>query len=231
MKTIYERFKTEWRFREKMMKFLSDEGIVAHGSLNVFDSFDTDKMKRAKEGWGLYFSNEAYKAEEYALVGEYVFVDTKDLNIAEMDEPFSIFTDIVPKNISDNMVLLGEKQNSVVRASEYNAIQNEIDEMKRTLSSVFDNVDFENYKKCENGNFGMFGRNATIRNLLSYAYNNFTGNGMKDMAQILSNLKIDGYRNGNIFILVNVEKVNRNIIKDKEKLLRNVLEKYGKEID
>ena len=85
---MYERFKSDQNFRYQIINVLGKNGIVIHGGPISFNAFDPSKMKggnRAVYGPGAYFTDKAYKAEEFGMGGEYMFANLKDFNLLNLD--------------------------------------------------------------------------------------------------------------------------------------------------
>ena len=86
MDNIYELFKNDRNFRYRMVYELVKRGYVIHGTDSEFNRFDINKVKgglRGKYGYGAYFTDAAYKCEEYG--NNFVFCNINDFNIIDLD--------------------------------------------------------------------------------------------------------------------------------------------------
>lgn len=85
--TIYERFRNDRNFRYRMVYELVKRGYVIHGTKSEFDQFDVSKIEgglRGKYGYGAYFTDAAYKCEEYG--NNFVFCNINDFNIIDLED-------------------------------------------------------------------------------------------------------------------------------------------------
>lgn len=103
---------------------------------------------------------------------------------------------------------------------EYDSISSEITNLKQNLNDkIFSNVDYNNFTILKNSyDYYPLHENKTVYDALTYAYNHLNGDGMKVMSQILLNMGIDGYIIDNVYVIINFDKLNQNVVKDKNKL-------------
>lgn len=225
--TSYERFQNDRPFRYKIIGKLSDMGYIFHGSDKSFDSFDSSMIKggsRGREGYGAYFTNSAYKAEEYG--NNFVILSTKGMNIVDSEKTFNELRILTPYEIEQNINQLNYQLDYVKSNNEYNAINNEIKQLNHYLNdNLLNGINYDDYKLLKQYDFSPLTSDSTIYNALSFAYNKLTKNGMQSISKILKNAGIDGYIIDNVYVIVNFEKLNNNIVKDKESLINSVINK------
>lgn len=230
--TSYERFQTDQSFRYKVISKLANNGYLFHGTNEKFNAFDSSKIKggfRGKEGYGAYFTKEAYKAEEYG--NEFIILSTSDMNIVDTKLKFNDLNITTPNEIMHKIQTLNYQLDNVRSNREYDAINNEIDNLKSYLNNkILKGVDYEDYKILKEYNFDPISNEESIYNALSFAYKHLTGNGMKSMSNIFLNMGIDGYIIDNVYVIINFEKLNNNIVKDKEYLINNIINENKKQM-
>lgn len=223
--TSYERFQNDQSFRYKVIGRLADMGYIFHGSDKSFDSFDSSKIKggfRGREGYGAYFTNEAYKAEEYG--SNFVILSTKGLNIVNSNTTFEELRILTPYEVEQRIKQLEYQLDNVRSNSEYNTIDNETKKLKSYLNDkLLNGISNEDYKILKQYDFAPLASKNTIHKALSFAYSKLSSSGMQSMSKILQNVGIDGYIIDNVYVIINFEKLNNNIVKDKESLINSVI--------
>lgn len=225
--TAYERFQNDQPFRYKIIGQLVDRGYIFHGSDKSFDTFDSSIIRggsRGREGYGAYFTNSAYKAEEYG--NNFVILSTKGINIVDSGKTFRELRVLTPYEIEQKINQLNYQLDYVTNNREYNAINNEIKQLNHYLNdNLLNGINYVDYKLLKQYNFTPLSNDNTIYNALSFAYNKLSGNGMQSISKILQNMGIDGYIIDNVYVIINYEKLNNNIVKDKESLINSVINK------
>ena len=93
-------------------------------------------------------------------------------------------------------------------------------EKNEELKSIFKDVNYNDYKILKTYNFQPLSENNTLYNALTFAYTKLTGDGMKSMSQIFLNMGIDGYIIDNVYVIINFDKLNKNIVKLSPKILK-----------
>lgn len=215
--TAYERFQKDQTFRYRIIGMLAQQGYIFHGTNEKFDAFDSNQIKggsRGREGYGAYFTNEAYKAEEYG--NEFVILSTKGMNIVDSNNTFSQLNIISPYDIKNRIEQLNYQLDNVRNNREYDAINNEIEQYKTYLNNkLLSGIAYNDYELLSTYDFKPLNGDSTIYKILSFAYTKLSSTGMKSISQILLNMGIDGYIIGNVYVIINFEKLNNNIVKDK----------------
>lgn len=224
--TAYQKFQQDQGFRYKVIAKLSKQGYLFHGTNDNFDSFDSSKIKggfRGKEGYGAYFTKDAYKVEEYG--NEFVILSTNNLNIVNSKQTFNELGIKTPNDLEAQIEILNDKLYNVVNNREYEYYNNQIEQIKHYLNdTVYKDLSYDNYKTIKSYSSIIFKDNATIFDVLKFGYNKLpSNNGLKDISQLLCNLGIDGYIIDNVYVIINFEKLNNNIVKDKENLINGVI--------
>lgn len=230
--TSYERFQTDQSFRYKVIAKLVNNGYLFHGTNEKFDTFDSNRVKggfRGKEGYGAYFTQEAYKAEEYG--NEFIILSTNNMNIVDSKLKFKDLNIVTPYEVITKIQNLNYQLDNVRSNREYEAINNEIDKLKSYLNdNIFKGVDYDDYKLLKKYDFCPFSNEKSLFSALSFAYKYLTGNGMKSMSNIFLNMGIDGYIVDNVYVIINFEKLNNNIVRDKESLINSVINENKKQM-
>lgn len=223
--TAYERFQRDQTFRYRIIGMLAKQGYIFHGTNEKFDAFDSNKIQggsRGREGYGAYFTNEAYKAEEYG--NEFIILSTKGMNIVNSDNTFSQLNIMSPDDIRVKIEQLNYQLDNVRNRRDYDAINNEIEQYKNYLDDkLLSGINYDDYQILSKYDFKPLSNDSTIYNALSFAYNKLSSTGMKSVSQILLNMGIDGYIIGNVYVIINFNKLNNNIVKDKESLINSMV--------
>lgn len=223
--TSYEQFKTNQSFRYQIIGKLVKQGYIFHGTNKNFDVFDSNKIKggsRGREGYGVYFTNEAYKAEEYG--NEFMILSTKGMNIVNSKNTFSQLNITPPNEVKSKIEFLKNKLDYVRNNRDYNAINDEIEQYENYLNNkLLLGVDYDDYQTLYKYDFEPLSNNSSIYDALSFAYNKLSAKGMESISKILLNIGIDGYIIDNVYVIINFKKLNNNIVKDKENLINNII--------
>lgn len=69
--SIYSEIQKNQTLRYKIIHTLAEKGYVFHGTNETFNEFDFGKIKggfRGKEGYGFYFTKDAYKLKSMVLI-------------------------------------------------------------------------------------------------------------------------------------------------------------------
>lgn len=221
---VYKEMQTNQSFRFKILNSLFERGYVFHGTNEQFDYFDSSKIKggsRGREGYGFYFTKDAYKVEEYG--NQFIILSTNGMNIVNTKDSFNRLGISTPDTIQTKIVQLESQLYDVTTNREYDMINNELNNLKTYLNdTIFKDVNYNDYKILKTYNFQPLSENNTLYNALTFAYTKLTGDGMKSMSQIFLNMGIDGYIIDNVYVIINFDKLNKNIVKNKDKLIYDV---------
>lgn len=228
---LYYKFKTNMSFRYTACYKLYQHGYVVHGSDSEFETFDSSKIKggsRAVYGWGAYFTNDSYKCEEYG--NNFVFLNIKPFKLLELENNISASNDEIAKVINQIETLNAKIQEAeeglynAVNIRDYNYYDNERKQCKELLQQLVPDSKTEVFLDMYS-NFLKKNSNATYLQLIHYLRNVFQ-NKMGESFVSLMFLKFgyDGFHIENQFILFNFDKINNNIVKNKNELLRQILQ-------
>lgn len=220
-KDAYERFRYDSSFRYKVIGILSEKGYLFHGTNMEFDKYDNSKIKRTMEGFGAYFTTDEYKCSEYG--DQYIILNGNNLNIVDVDKSWEDLNIITPYEILAYKETAKAAIDNAVNIRDYDNAQKEYDFYNEKYKAIYNNIDYDNYKLIKGCEYKLFQPHNTIRNCLSFAYNKLNGDGMKVISNLFNNLGIDGYYIDNIYVIVNFDKLNQNIVKDKNKLINSIL--------
>lgn len=219
---LYQKYKDDDSFRFTITHMLAEKGYLVHGTNESFDLFDFSKFNRFKNGYGVYFTCDSYKADEYG--SEYMFIDSNGLNIVDVDKTFDDYGIYTPNSCVIDIKWYEDKLDDVRTNREYDQLNNHIDYLKNQLNDIMlKDISYDTYKALKIDGYQIFYSSNKIRDCISYGINKApTTNGMKDISIILKNLGIDGYKYDNIYVFVNFDKVNEHLVKDKNKLIASV---------
>lgn len=230
---LYYQFKTNQSFRFKIVNMLAKNGYLVHGTNSNFDKFDSEKIKggsRASYGYGAYFTNAAYKCEEYG--NEFIFLDANGFNFIELDDPVpdnNIFRDINKKIEYLNMKISEYRENSynAVNIRDYDYYEKELKKYKLKLKSIVPDEKYEIVINLFSKKLSS-DKNITYGNLIksvTSAVSNFVG--ISFIPNFFIKLGYDGYHSGSEFVIFNFTKLNDNIVKNKEKLIEEMYEQIN----
>lgn len=186
-------------------------GYLVHGTNEDFDKFDTSKIKggtRGEYGYGMYFTNTAYKALEYGntiyLTKEniYNFLDltTRDMSfINQIDE------------IKQEIRSLKDALYNVRNNREYEYYNNAIEELKSKLPFLTLNEDIVlmKFKECMNEY-----PNTSLENIYKAVRGNLPGGYDKFMSSLLLKFGYDGVKCHNQYVIFNFDLLNDNLLKE-----------------
>ena len=226
---LYYKFQTNSSFRFKAVALLAEHGYLVHGSTEEFDSFDTSKIKggmRGNYGYGFYFTNAAYKCEEYG--NNFVFVDANSFNFLELEQKVkdnNVVSEITDKieNLENLKYRCEEELYNARNNRDYEYFEGELKKIKTELRQLTPDVStnvfyiiFNNILK-QNPNIDY--HNMTKK--MSQTFDNELGTSF--VPNMFLKLRYDGYHIGTEFVIFNFDKLNANIVKDKNALLERIM--------
>ena len=146
--SLYQRYKNDMSFRFSVTHFLAEKGYFVHGTNELFDLFDFGKFNRFKDGYGIYFTSDSYKAEEYG--SEFMFINSNGLNIVDVNKTFDDYRIYTPNSCVLDINWYEDKLEYVRTNREYDQLNNQIDYLKNQLNNVMlKDVSYETYKILE----------------------------------------------------------------------------------
>lgn len=213
---FYNQFKSSQSIRYKVVNMLSKRGYVFHGSENDFDSFDVDKIKggvRGVYGFGAYFTDESYKCEEYGT--NFVILDIRSFNLLDTTEPISSLGKEIEylQSFDSRLEQLEDILYNAVNSRDYMTAQNEIDKVKSER---------EKYDKGISNSLYYFYKKSpstSIDNVMKTISSKSLNDKSKEFSKLFLSLGYDGFKHDNQYVIFNFEKLNKNIVKDKEQLI------------
>ena len=226
---MYYKFQTDNAFRYKAVYILAQNGYLVHGTDAEFDSFDSSKIRggtRGNYGYGAYFTNAAYKCEEYGR--NFIFLYAKDFNFLDLTQKV-VKNDIYGNNnkqidyIRQNIAYFEEMLYNVRTNREYNYAEKELKAYKKQLNEILPDSKTEAF--IEQYNL-ILRKNPDIdyRNMTKKLDNIFTNAmGADFVANMFLKAGYDGYTIDFEYVIFNFEKLNQNIVKDKNALLEKLM--------
>lgn len=199
---------------------LISKGYLVHGTTTEWDEFSTEFIKggsRGKEGYGAYFTDAAYKAEEY---GTTIVAVKKDIfNFIELREPIQYGSNLYNQ-------LFGNEENAKKKQElEYQVEFLMNDGRYREALNLYDEID----KLGDDTHGILYGslRRDSLEAINTYNAQNLGGlqylimNPQKNLPQLTNALKLLGYdggHDGNVYTIWNFDKLNQNLIKIKTEI-------------
>ena len=183
-------------------------GYLVHGSTNVFDKFETDKIQggtRSEYGYGMYFSDEAYKALEY---GTEIYLVKKDLfNFLDLDSmAFNPFEEVEKAKIEIEKAK--EMQYNVRNNREYDYYQSIIDELetKYSFNPYEEKIIYYFTKYCQDNKL------KNLEQIFKTVKCNLPSNYEKYISSALLKVGYDGVKCCNQYVIFNFDLLNNNLI-------------------
>jgi hypothetical protein len=226
----YDRLRNDQVFRYRVIADMVKDGYVFHGTGEdgngvEWDAVDPSKIKggsRGTYGYGIYFSDHAYKCEKYAGYsgGHFIIANIKGFNLINLrdkiDKENNIFVD---KQVEYHR--LCDALDNARNNREYDMILAKIDEYKETvdkellyeITRIIDKSDGDI-------TYGYLNENIP---LLWY----MEGDSRKRVSNLYLSLGIDGFAVDTEFVIFNFDKLNNAIVKNKEELILQYVQKAG----
>ena len=211
---IYQEFCRNQELRYRLIPDIVGDGYVVHGTPDSFDDFNTEKIKggtRGQYGYGVYFTDAAYKCEEYGSNFKFLKIDDfKLLNLnTYFDAENNPLTDAEEEWAYANKLLDSARNNM-----EYDAALQKVEKLEGiTESPIFQKaLMLVKYNKYI----------STFKDL-----NNTIG-GYEDVAKQVAEmwlaLGFDGYKCDNQYVIFNFEKLSENLVRDNNAFLKGYAE-------
>ena len=200
-------------------KFIS-KGYLVHGTNTEFEHFSPDNIRggnRAREGYGAYFTDTAYKAEEY---GQKIYaIPRQAFNFIELTESVEygsvlykqLFGDDENKKKREELDAQINFLMSNERIREALDLMDERDELDSSIDDDYGVLYGSLRESCLLA-INYYG----AKNLGSLQYNLINPNvNLPHLAQALTVLGYDGGHYDNVYTIWNFDKLNKNLIKIK----------------
>lgn len=211
---IYQEFCQNQALRYRLIGAIVDDGYVVHGTPENFDEFDMSKIQggsRGQYGYGVYFTDAAYKCEEYGRNFKFLKIDDfKLLNLRERidkdNNPFADCEDVW----SDAHRYLDNARNM----REYDLALQEIEKLEGIIESpVFQKASmlakYNKYISCY----------GELNNCIG-GYEDVS----KKVAEMWRALGYDGYLCDNQYVIFNGDKLAQNLVRDNSDFLYDYYE-------
>ena len=185
---------------------LIQRGYLVHCTNATFDHFDPSYIKggnRAKEGYGIYFSDMPYKPIEYGNI--FKVVKKEDFNFINSQDSITKYKHIFNNEFMIEIYRL-EQQLSIVRNNrEYDELEAEI----RQLRNEYRQLDGDKLFKCINTAINDY-QAKTIGGLESkLPYPNTM---IPKLTQLYVSYGYDGYETDGIYTIFNFDKLNKLVM-------------------
>ena len=210
----YDAFKSNQSLRYKLIYSMINDGYLFHGNDGEWESFDKSKIKggsRGIYGYGAYFTNAAYKCEEYG--NDFMVLDANNFIFLNIDEKVHKGMNIFKEKENDYHYLNNGLDNA--------RNNNEYDYYSAKLDEYNENVDKELLQK-----FIRLIDNSDDD--ITYRILNSNVGGYEDISERISMLYLalgyDGFVCGNQFVVFNFDKLNEYLVKDKEELISKYID-------
>lgn len=226
-RSLYREFQENQSFRFKMVYLLAQDGYVVHGSDKVFYNFNKAKVQggsRGRYGFGAYFADSAYKCEEYGR--NFVFLNITGFNIINLYDKVSSGKVKFPDKVGQYEDLQSQCNQAEAMLdtcrnnAQYDYYTKVIEDTKRQMDGIFRNeTEHEMYSKLskilkENPDI-VYGR------LNNELLNSFWNDVNEEISDLYLSLGVDGFKADNEYCIFNFDKLNANIVRDREGLLAN----------
>lgn len=210
----YDKFR-EWQtFRYRIIGAMIKDGYLFHGTGSEFDEFESDRIRgeeRGVYGYGAYFTNAAYKCEEYG--NHFTILDSNGFNFLDIEEKVCPEYNIFKEKLGEFSKIEAGLDNARSNR-EYDYYNNLYDEYRSTVDTEL----LERFVSILEKN-GATDYN-TLNKLVDYSFTNSENKEIqKRISELYLSMGYDGFVCENQFVIFNFDKLNDNIVKDKEKLI------------
>ena len=226
---LYQQFRTNQSFRFKAVHILAQNGYLVHGTNEEFDTFDKVKIKggsRGNHGYGFYFTDAAYKCEEYG--NNFIFLDARSFNFLDLNQKATENETIMGvvnkiKTISNSIDNAEAQLYNVVRREEYEYYNNEIKRLKNEYDSIIPDAQSEVFFKIIADYVSKYkdSANKALVDLLNIKFGNNLGE--EFVSNMFLKLGFDGFHYDAEYVIFNFDKLNKNIVKDRNGLLQQLM--------
>ena len=229
--SLYERYKNDQRFRFKATALLAKAGYAVHGTQSRFETFSQDHINggsRSVYGHGFYFTTEAYKAEEFGLGGEYVFAKISDMALLDLDSPLPEgFEDVCETDmrLREYYSRLENMLDDPAHRGQLTRIWDEMKEVEEGLENLYGSEAERQFYQLLHAALTNYSSSAQAGHIMMHVCKHFPNafGGEKFVSRMMLSLGYDGWRSGAEIVIWNADKLNANIVRDKDKLLAQIL--------
>ena len=224
----YDRFRDGQAFRYRVIASMVKDGYLFHGTDNEWDEFDQNRIKgeeRAVYGYGAYFTNAAYKCEEYG--NHFVILDSNGFNFLNIKEKVHPGYNIFKEKIMD-YYKIEHGLDSARNNREYDNYSNLLDEYRSSIDNGKNKLLERFIEIIEKRGFVDYNE---LNKLVDYSFlSDENGDIQKRISELYLALGYDGFVCENQFVVFNFEKLNKNLVKDKEALISKYTEEQLSEV-
>lgn len=210
----YDKFRDGQAFRYRIIGAMIKDGYLFHGTNSEFDEFESDRIhgeERGVYGYGAYFTNAAYKCEEYG--NHFTILDSNGFNFLDIEEKVRPEYNIFKEKLGEFSKIEAGLDNARSNR-EYDYYNNLYDEYRSTVDTEL----LERFVSILEKN-GATDYN-TLNKLVDYSFTNSENKEIqKRISELYLSMGYDGFVCENQFVIFNFDKLNDNIVKDKEKLI------------
>ena len=210
----YDKFRDGQAFRYRIIGAMIKDGYLFHGTDSEFDEFESDRIhgeERGVYGYGAYFTNAAYKCEEYG--NHFTILDSNGFNFLDIEEKVRPEYNIFKEKLGEFSKIEAGLDNARSNR-EYDYYNNLYDEYRSTVDTEL----LERFVSILEKN-GATDYN-TLNKLVDYSFTNSENKEIqKRISELYLSMGYDGFVCENQFVIFNFDKLNDNIVKDKEKLI------------
>lgn len=174
-------------------------GYIIHGTNKEFSAFDPSTIQggfRAKEGYGFYFTDTAYKAMEYGHI--YKKVKKGDFNFLEGKAP--IHMEMFDNPFEADYYRIYELMMGTANLREYEFYESQLEILKKKMKqfgNIFEIVQ-DTIKRNNLKNFGS----------IEY-YLNYPDENIPKLIEVYKYYDYDGYHCDNVYTIFNFDKLNQ----------------------
>lgn len=174
-------------------------GYIIHGTNKEFSAFDPSTIQggfRAKEGYGFYFTDTAYKAMEYGHI--YKKVKKGDFNFLEGKAP--IHMEMFDNPFEADYYRIYELMMGTANLREYEFYESQLEILKKKMKqfgNIFEIVQ-DTIKRNNLKNFGS----------IEY-YLNYPDENIPKLIEVYKYYGYDGYHCDNVYTIFNFDKLNQ----------------------
>lgn len=198
-------------FDWKTVQNIINQGYLVHGTNEDFDAFDPNKIKggnRAEFGYGMYFSDAAYKAIEY---GQEIYFTKKDIyNFLSLDgiQDESIFAEY--ENLTREIAVIEDALYNVTNTREYDYYTEKLDVLKKKCHlNDYEEVILGSFQKTMKENPSW-----SFENVFKSVMGNLPSFFGKYISSLFLKLGYDGFVCGNQYVIFNYDLLNKNLKKE-----------------
>lgn len=227
--SLYYKFQTSNSFRYKAVNILAKNGYLVHGTNADFEYFDSSKIKggsRANYGYGAYFTNAAYKCEEYGT--NFIFLNARNFKFLDLSQ--SVKDNNVFGNLNQQIEYVRQKiayyeemLYNTRNSREYMYCEKELKEYKNQLKEILPDskteIFIEQYNSIlrKNPDIDYRGMTKKLDNIFTNAL------GVDFVSNMFLKMGYDGYTIDFEYIIFNFDKLKQYTVKDKNALLEKLM--------